>query len=503
MKILIFTTVILFSNLFSINTYSQNIDVDCECDYVIDSSDDMWPSGNLNNKTICLSGNFTYNTSSKNIGKNGTLCIGEGVTFNSQGLHWPNAGNNLTLNNYGNFNHGDQITIIIKNNSVINNYGTLTTVAKIENGTLNSYDGATTNLVGGGTEFVSGLINVYSGSTLDVNSGSEEGMGRGFILNNEGSTTFQGTLANSNGSINSSGTINFKKFRNDSYANISGDLIISGDLESNSNNAELIVENSFIVHGELNLWSGKIIANAGFEIFGNTKINSNNAELIVENSFIVHGELNLWSGKIIANAGFEIIGKTTINSNGTIQFGGEIIFNELTSYQGLIESSSGCNKIILNGTVSGWGGRITANDESAITIPSFWKIPFNWVLNGTVGLEICIPRPTIWIGVVSTDAGNIDNWINGPPNKDIDVVINITPNDPLFSENIEMKNLSIATGASVSQTNESQIDVYGDFQNNGTYNPGNSTLAFKGAGIQNFSTDNTISVYNFCLLLHI
>ncbi|PKG41692.1 ice-binding family protein, partial [Psychroflexus sp. MES1-P1E] len=114
-------------------------------------------------------------------------------------------------------------------------------------------------------------------------------------------------------------------------------------------------------------------------------------------------------------------------------------------------------------------------------------------------VDYCALNPTVWIGEVSTDAENIDNWTKGFPDRDIDVVINITPNDPLFSENIEMKNLSIVTGASVSQTNESQIDVHGDFQNNGTYNPGNSTLAFKGDEIQNFSTDNTISVYNLTI----
>ncbi|AFU67219.1 secreted ice-binding cell surface protein (Por secretion system C-terminal sorting domain) [Psychroflexus torquis ATCC 700755] len=122
--------------------------------------------------------------------------------------------------------------------------------------------------------------------------------------------------------------------------------------------------------------------------------------------------------------------------------------------------------------------------------------------NGAVyhpGIDYCALNPTIWIGEVSTVAENINNWTKGFPNRDIDVVINITPNDPIFSENIEIQNLSIATGASVSQANESQIDVYGDFQNNGTYNPGNSTLAFKGDEIQNFSTNNTISVYNLTI----
>ncbi|AFU67224.1 secreted ice-binding cell surface protein (Por secretion system C-terminal sorting domain) [Psychroflexus torquis ATCC 700755] len=126
----------------------------------------------------------------------------------------------------------------------------------------------------------------------------------------------------------------------------------------------------------------------------------------------------------------------------------------------------------------------------------------NSIHNGTVyspGSDFCALIPTVWIGEVSTVAENISNWTNGFPDRDIDVLINITPNDPIFSENLEMKNLVIAIGASVSQTNESQIDIYGDLENNGTYNPGNSTLAFKGDGIQNFSTDNTISVYNLTI----
>jgi hypothetical protein len=39
---------ILISNLFSINTYSQDIDLDFNCDYVIGSSDEKWPNGTLN-----------------------------------------------------------------------------------------------------------------------------------------------------------------------------------------------------------------------------------------------------------------------------------------------------------------------------------------------------------------------------------------------------------------------------------------------------------------------
>ncbi|AFU67220.1 secreted ice-binding cell surface protein (Por secretion system C-terminal sorting domain) [Psychroflexus torquis ATCC 700755] len=115
------------------------------------------------------------------------------------------------------------------------------------------------------------------------------------------------------------------------------------------------------------------------------------------------------------------------------------------------------------------------------------------------GVDYCALNPTVWTGDISTDAENVNNWTKGLPDRDIDVLINISVNYPTFSEDVEMKNLSIATGAIVSQTNESQIDVYGDFQNNGTYNPGNSTLAFKGDEIQNFSTNNTISVYNLTI----
>ncbi len=114
------------------------------------------------------------------------------------------------------------------------------------------------------------------------------------------------------------------------------------------------------------------------------------------------------------------------------------------------------------------------------------------------GQDICSER-TIWNGTVSSEAEDVNNWNNGFPDKNIDVVINNTANDANFSGNVEMKNLFIATGANVSLTEESQIDIYGNFENNGNYNAGNSTLAFKGAGIQNFSTGNTISVYNLTI----
>ena len=448
--------------LFAFNfTSAQDISTDCDCDYVIDSPNDSWPNGALNNSTICLTGNFTYSTSWKNVGNNSTLCIGEGVTFNSDGLNWPNSGNGITINNYGTFNHGNNITINIKNNSVINNYGELNAIVRFQNGILNSYDDATTNLIGGNTNFDSGLINVYDGSILTVdNSSWEKQMGSNFTLNNEGTTTFEGNLANSNGVIYSSGELNFnQKFRNDAYSDITGDLSVSGDLESNSSNATLTVENNFTVGGNLNVWNGIITANGGFEISGSTQI----------------------------------------NSSGTIQFGEEIIFNNLTNHAGLIESNSGCNTITLNGSVNGWGGQITANGDSGISIPNMSQIPNNWSLNGTIGTDECASEPTVWIGVVSTDAENINNWSNGFPTKDTDVTINVTPNDPTFSEDAEVKNLEIANGASVSQTNESQIDVYGDFENHGFYNPGNSTLAFKGDEVQNFSTDNQITVYNLTI----
>ena len=115
------------------------------------------------------------------------------------------------------------------------------------------------------------------------------------------------------------------------------------------------------------------------------------------------------------------------------------------------------------------------------------------------GVDYCALIPTVWTGDISTDAENVNNWTKGFPDRNIDVVINTSVNYPTFSEDVEMRNLSIAVGASVSQINGSQIDIYGDFENNGTYNKGNSTLAFKGDGIQNFSTDNTISVYNLTI----
>jgi hypothetical protein len=122
--------------------------------------------------------------------------------------------------------------------------------------------------------------------------------------------------------------------------------------------------------------------------------------------------------------------------------------------------------------------------------------------DGTIyqaSVDYCALNPTVWTGMFSSIPEDTRNWSKGLPDRDIDAFINDAPNYPIFSENIEMRNLLIADCASVSQTSESKINVYGDFRNNGEYENGNSTLVFKGNLNQNFYTNDSISVYNLTI----
>jgi hypothetical protein len=137
MKISIFTIVILISNLFSINTYSQDIDLDCDCDIEITSKNDELPGGGnsydlTRNKTICFIGEFDYKIDWAKLGDNVTLFVGEEVKFKSKGLYFEGS---KTIYNYGEFEYGQSLKL--DENSEVVNYGEMESKFGFEGGSLN------------------------------------------------------------------------------------------------------------------------------------------------------------------------------------------------------------------------------------------------------------------------------------------------------------------------------------------------------------------------------
>lgn len=110
---------------------------------------------------------------------------------------------------------------------------------------------------------------------------------------------------------------------------------------------------------------------------------------------------------------------------------------------------------------------------------------------------------SLWTGTVDNDWFNPVNWgCGGVPTNTTDVAIQSSPL-PAFMPEInavgaECKNMFIPTGTSISTIGSNNLDVYGDWTNNGTFNANSGSLTFRGAIAQNI---NGSSANNFNSLI--
>ncbi len=113
------------------------------------------------------------------------------------------------------------------------------------------------------------------------------------------------------------------------------------------------------------------------------------------------------------------------------------------------------------------------------------------------------PPTTTWLGLTS-NWSSLTNWSNGIPNNNKSAIIpSGTPNNPIISSGAEVYNLSIASGASILVSPPNQMDVYGDFTNNGTFNAGFGTVNFVGCAssnlLHNVGGSSTTTFFNLIL----
>ena len=461
----------VFVLLININySIAQNTSTDCNCDITIDN-----PSTSVsaeNNTTICLEGNFTY-TQGILLGSNSTLCVGENVTLTGN-LDVTNYGDDsTTINNYGTIY--SSFGSFFRNFNIYN-YGTIETNLNF-NASLNPY------LYNNGSFISSNNFQTISSGTID----------------NSGILEFNGLTLNQNFNLNT--TENSQIIANGNF-NINGSHDFQGEID---------VQNNLNINNGGNFFDNVNIEANAFNASGSSSFNGGN--IFIDNNFNLNNQdnqfesINVETNKLTVNGNqyfngtITVFGLTKVNSGILDINNAELILDNIILHS-KIRDQSGCSIITINGNSNGWGN-LEGGGDGGINLTYELPNNNNWTLIGNVGVGECDfnaePEPTVWIGVVSTDAENINNWSNGFPNRYIDVIINVTPNDPNFSEDAEMKDLEIVNGAGVSQSNESQINIYGDFENHGYYNPGNSTLAFKSDEIQNFSTENKITVYNLTI----
>jgi len=102
---------------------------------------------------------------------------------------------------------------------------------------------------------------------------------------------------------------------------------------------------------------------------------------------------------------------------------------------------------------------------------------------------------TNWIG--ATNAWNTaGNWSNGVPNKRRNAVINAGLN-PVISTNAQVNNITIAVGRTLTINASNTLEVFGNWNNQGTFTANTSTVRFQGCASGNtIQTPGTQNFYN-------
>jgi hypothetical protein len=100
----------------------------------------------------------------------------------------------------------------------------------------------------------------------------------------------------------------------------------------------------------------------------------------------------------------------------------------------------------------------------------------------TIGAECNMPGGGIWLGSVSSDWSNPQNWnTRGVPKGSDNVLIGPgCPNMPRLSSTANCKNIEIKRNAFLNLSNY-QLNVYGEWKNSGTLIPQNGAVCFRGS----------------------
>ncbi len=139
---------------------------------------------------------------------------------------------------------------------------------------------------------------------------------------------------------------------------------------------------------------------------------------------------------------------------------------------------SGANSATLNLTA------VTAGDAASYTVEVSGGC-------GTVtsnAAVLTVGSGTGWTGTVNNDWNNANNWCNGVPGSTTDITINAgTPNAPTINSVANVRNLTIASGVTLTITASGRLNIYGNYTNNGTLSASSGTVAFQGSSMQTVS----------------
>jgi hypothetical protein len=121
----------------------------------------------------------------------------------------------------------------------------------------------------------------------------------------------------------------------------------------------------------------------------------------------------------------------------------------------------------------------------------------------SIGFSLASPTTVVWNGGAgNTDWFNALNWCPAAPTATTDVIIpgSGVPAYPNINANgATCKSLSITTGASLTITGSYNLDVNGNFDNQGTFTPNSSTVNVINTGDVTLNSSGTGSFYNLII----
>ncbi|MCX6272278.1 MAG: M43 family zinc metalloprotease [Bacteroidetes bacterium] len=149
------------------------------------------------------------------------------------------------------------------------------------------------------------------------------------------------------------------------------------------------------------------------------------------------------------------------------------------------------------------GNGLNETIDVTITVPDWYGLCVFCSNAFSASFDLNIGEPGQWLGLVSSDWDNEDNWGAGEiPDAGMDVTINAgTPYPPIIGDGVEAfcRDLVLGSGATLTQNAVSYFNVYGDFNSDlGTFTMnGASYLYFTGTQDNYWDDDNMNDTYTY------
>lgn len=130
-----------------------------------------------------------------------------------------------------------------------------------------------------------------------------------------------------------------------------------------------------------------------------------------------------------------------------------------------------------------------------------------YAFNGAAGPAVNLGTPstiigntTVWTGNSSTAWNNAGNWSSGIPTSTLNCIINNATRDPIITGTATCKSLTNGNGI-ITMSGGSTLELYGSFENTGTFTQGTNTLRIRDNGstpvAQTIKSTSTLTSLNF------